>query len=251
MNTSPDYDVVVVGGGHAGAEAALAAARMGVKTLMITSCRDAIARMPCNPSIGGLAKSHLVRELDALGGEMGRNADATALQAKTLNLSRGPAVWATRAQCAKREYTERMQAVVASQPNLTVLEASVTSFTPGTPITVFYEGKVVVDSCRKDGDNSALQLQLKPTPPLTAAPLQSNPLCGGRVGFPPDAEGRGESRESFFGPTLAKPACWRERPERPMSVGPKKDLRASCPLPAASSPLPTTIYHLPTLSPTN
>lgn len=116
------YDVIVIGGGHAGTEAALAAARMGVDTLLVTSCRDAIARMPCNPSIGGLAKSHLVYELDALGGEMGRNADATALQSKTLNLSRGPAVWATRTQCAKREYTERMQAVVANQIGLTVLE---------------------------------------------------------------------------------------------------------------------------------
>lgn len=115
-------DLIVVGGGHAGAEAALAAARMGVETLLITSRKDAIARMPCNPSIGGLAKSHLVYELDALGGEMGRNADFNALQAKTLNLSRGPAVRATRTQCAKREYTERMQLVISRQPHLTVLE---------------------------------------------------------------------------------------------------------------------------------
>lgn len=120
MNTQ--YDVIVVGGGHAGSEAALIAARMGCATLLVTARRDALARMPCNPSIGGLAKSHLVYELDALGGEMGRNADATALQAKTLNLSRGPAVHATRAQCAKKEYTLRMQRVVASTPNLTVLE---------------------------------------------------------------------------------------------------------------------------------
>ena len=125
MNKTPFYDLIVIGGGHAGSEACLAAARMGITTLLVTSRIDAIARMPCNPSIGGLAKSHLVYELDALGGEMGKNADATALQSKTLNRSRGPAVWATRCQCAKEKYTERMQQVVLNQPNLTVLEDSV------------------------------------------------------------------------------------------------------------------------------
>ena len=122
MEKDTCFDLIVIGGGHAGTEAALIAARMGVSTLLITSRTDALARMPCNPSIGGLAKSHLVYELDALGGEMGRNADLTALQAKILNRSRGPAVWATRCQCAKREYTERMQQVISQQPNLTTLE---------------------------------------------------------------------------------------------------------------------------------
>lgn len=120
MNAAPD--IIVVGGGHAGAEAALVAARMGIRTLLITSQKSAIARMPCNPSIGGLAKSHLVFELDALGGEMGFNADLTSLQEKTLNTSRGPAVRATRAQCDKQEYTKRMQNVVSRQNNLCVLE---------------------------------------------------------------------------------------------------------------------------------
>ncbi len=114
--------IIVVGGGHAGAEAALVAARMGTPTLLVTGLADAIARMPCNPSIGGLAKSHLVFELDALGGEMGFNADLTSLQEKTLNLSRGPAVRATRAQCDKKEYAKRMQTVIFSHDNLAVLE---------------------------------------------------------------------------------------------------------------------------------
>ena len=135
MNSEVIYDVIVIGGGHAGAEAALIAARMGAATLLVTSRIDAIGRMPCNPSIGGLAKSHLVHELDALGGEMGRNADATALQSKILNRSKGPAVWATRTQCAKREYTERMQSTVLHQPNLTILEDAAIDFitTPTNP----------------------------------------------------------------------------------------------------------------------
>jgi len=126
MKTNPivsqDFAVVVVGGGHAGCEAALAAARIGVPTLLITSCRDAIARMPCNPSVGGLAKSHLVYEIDALGGEMGINADCSALQSKLINTSRGPAVQATRVQCAKSHYSQRMKSVVEAQANLTIME---------------------------------------------------------------------------------------------------------------------------------
>lgn len=116
------WDVVVVGGGHAGVEAALVSARMGCETLLITGRADALARMPCNPSIGGLAKSHLVYELDAMGGEMGFNTDLTGLQFKTLNGSRGPAVRATRAQCDKMQYTLRMQRVVHGTEKLAVLE---------------------------------------------------------------------------------------------------------------------------------
>lgn len=123
MNLQPN--IIVVGGGHAGAEAALIAARMGVSTLLVTGLKSAIARMPCNPSIGGLAKSHLVFELDVLGGEMGFNADLTSLQEKTLNTSRGPAVQATRAQCDKAEYTARMQKILATQVNLSILEDAV------------------------------------------------------------------------------------------------------------------------------
>ena len=123
MKDNPD--IIVVGGGHAGAEAALIAARMGVHTLLVTGLKEAIARMPCNPSIGGLAKSHLVFELDALGGEMGFNTDLTCLQEKTLNTSRGPAVQATRAQCDKSQYTLRMQKILSNQTNLDVIEDAV------------------------------------------------------------------------------------------------------------------------------
>ena len=136
MSSHTDFDVIVIGGGHAGAEAALIASRMGVRTLLVTSMKSAIARMPCNPSIGGLAKSHLVYELDALGGEMGINADATALQSKILNRSRGPAVWATRCQCAKSEYTVRMQSVISRQSNLTTIEDAVTEIiVESTPLS--------------------------------------------------------------------------------------------------------------------
>ena len=116
------FDIVVVGGGHAGCEAALAASRMGCRTLLITTRLNKIGCMPCNPSVGGLAKSHLVAEIDALGGEMGRNADFTGLQFRTLNTSRGPAVRATRIQCDKVLYSMRMLATVLSTGNLTVIE---------------------------------------------------------------------------------------------------------------------------------
>lgn len=148
MQKTTTYDVIIVGGGHAGSEATLAAARMGANTLLVTSKKDAIAKMPCNPSIGGLAKSHLVYELDALGGEMGKNADATALQSKTLNSSRGPAVQATRTQCAKLEYSERMQSVIFSQENLTVLEDSA--------IEVLTDSKTICSENNSETSNSPI-----------------------------------------------------------------------------------------------
>ncbi len=116
------HDIVVVGAGHAGCEAALAAARMGKKTLLITMTRDAIARMSCNPAIGGLAKGHLVREIDALGGEMGKITDLTGIQFRMLNRSKGPAVWGPRAQSDKAAYSKAMRKVVEAQKGLDIHE---------------------------------------------------------------------------------------------------------------------------------
>jgi tRNA uridine 5-carboxymethylaminomethyl modification enzyme len=119
------YDVVVVGAGHAGCEAAMAAARMGLKTALFTLNVDLIAQMSCNPAIGGIAKGHLVREVDALGGIMGEITDAVGIQFRLLNTSRGPAVWSPRAQCDKQQYRLKMREVLESQPNLFIKQAEV------------------------------------------------------------------------------------------------------------------------------
>ena len=125
MAFTEQYDVAVVGAGHAGCEAAMAAARMGLKVALITMNLDLIAQMSCNPAIGGVAKGHLVREVDALGGVMGEVADAVGIQFRLLNSSRGPAVWSPRAQCDKQLYRVRMREVLEGQPGLHIRQAEV------------------------------------------------------------------------------------------------------------------------------
>lgn len=125
MNYEENYDVVVVGAGHAGCEAALACARLGLETVIFTVSVDSIALMPCNPNVGGSSKGHLVRELDALGGEMGKNIDKTFIQSKMLNVSKGPAVHSLRAQADKSEYSRSMRRVLENQEHLTVKQAEV------------------------------------------------------------------------------------------------------------------------------
>ena len=125
MRFTEKFDVVVVGAGHAGCEAAMAAARMGLKTALYTLNVDLIAQMSCNPAVGGIAKGHLVREVDALGGIMGEVTDAVGIQFRLLNTSRGPAVWSPRAQCDKQAYRLKMREVLESQPNLKIKQAEV------------------------------------------------------------------------------------------------------------------------------
>src|SRR5271156_3603186 len=122
------YDVIVIGGGHAGIEAAHAAVQLGCQTLLLAVNLDTIGAMPCNPAVGGPGKSHLVKEVDALGGVMGIAADATYLQMRTLNMSRGPAVQSLRAQSDKREYSVFMKRFVESLPNVTLRQGMVTKF---------------------------------------------------------------------------------------------------------------------------
>lgn len=145
INNSPDADVIVVGGGHAGCEAAAASARTGAKTILVTGSIQALARMSCNPAIGGIAKGHLVREIDALGGIMGIVTDASAIQYRVLNRSKGTAVWSPRAQCDRKLYSKIMKSLMERYPGVTLIEGMVTSVeVSGNSVT-----NVVLDDARK------------------------------------------------------------------------------------------------------
>ena len=151
-NIREEYDVVVVGAGHAGCEAALAASRMGLETIIFTVSVESIAMMPCNPNIGGSSKGHLVREIDALGGEMGKAADKNEIQSRMLNRGKGPAVHSLRAQIDRREYSKYMKHVLELQENLDVKQAEIVDLSRGkdglwrlkTRLEAIYSAKCVV-----------------------------------------------------------------------------------------------------------
>jgi tRNA uridine 5-carboxymethylaminomethyl modification enzyme len=148
MPFTENFDVVVVGAGHAGCEAAMASARMGLKTALYTLNVDLIAQMSCNPAVGGIAKGHLVREVDALGGIMGEITDAVGIQFRLLNTSRGPAVWSPRAQCDKQAYRLKMREVLESEPNLKIKQAEVADLIVDSSLVVGRQSSV----CGNDGE---------------------------------------------------------------------------------------------------
>src|SRR4030081_2914922 len=146
------FEVVVVGAGHAGCEAAMAAARMGLKTALFTLNVDLIAQMSCNPAIGGIAKGHLVREVDAVRGIMGEITDAVGIQFRLLNTPRGPAVWSPRAQCDKQAYRLKMREVLEAQPNLSIKQAEVADvILEGQPSDVSSQLSVTCDNSGASG----------------------------------------------------------------------------------------------------
>ncbi|MDD3660354.1 MAG: tRNA uridine-5-carboxymethylaminomethyl(34) synthesis enzyme MnmG [Lachnospiraceae bacterium] len=170
-NRVENVDVCVIGAGHAGCEAALACARKGLETVIFTVNIESIALMPCNPNIGGTSKGHLVRELDALGGEMGKNIDRTFIQSKMLNTSKGPAVFSLRAQADKAEYSKSMRMVLQNQDHLTIKQAEVTQILS----TVNDEGKRIITGVRI---NTGIEYLCKAVILCTGTYLKARCLCG-------------------------------------------------------------------------
>jgi tRNA uridine 5-carboxymethylaminomethyl modification enzyme len=174
MSFTEQYDVAVVGAGHAGCEAAMAAARMGLKTALITMNLDLIAQMSCNPAIGGVAKGHLVREVDALGGIMGEVADSVGIQFRLLNTSRGPAVWSPRAQCDKQLYRVKMRELLESQPDLHIRQAEVVNLVledvSGSPIEMGGPGPSHLETLVAGNHVSPVPQPLSPSIPQSLRP---------------------------------------------------------------------------------
>ena len=184
-------DVCIVGAGHAGCEAALASARMGLDTVIFTVSVDSIALMPCNPNIGGSSKGHLVREIDALGGEMGKNIDKTFIQSKMLNVSKGPAVHSLRAQADKAEYTKQMRMVLENQENLTIKQAEVIDLLTREDLEHLDENNNVLAYERKNLDSEIAAVKIftgaiyecKAVVLCTGTYLNARCLCGEAISY--------------------------------------------------------------------
>src|SRR5712691_2964979 len=181
MQFTEQFDVVVVGAGHAGCEAAMAAARMGLKTALYTLNVDLIAQMSCNPAIGGIAKGHLVREVDALGGIMGEITDAVGIQFRLLNTSRGPAVWSPRAQCDKQAYRLKMREVLESQANLKIKQAEVADLIIETVGTGGSEGHVGTGALACAGEQGSLPRAATQTRVCRGIKLRDGRTVGARA----------------------------------------------------------------------